>query len=61
MTLFAAGGLFFNEWSWDPIFRALSLATGDGSASVTQERPPGVPRTRYTGRCLLERCWAARW
>ena len=23
MTLFAAGGLFFNEWYWEPIFRAL--------------------------------------
>jgi hypothetical protein len=23
VTLFAAGGVFFNEWYWDPIFRAL--------------------------------------
>jgi hypothetical protein len=37
-----------------PAIHVFYLLTPSGFASVTQERPPGEPRTRYSGRCLLE-------
>ena len=37
-----------------PAIHAFYSLTGNGWASVIQERPPGESNTRYSGRCLLE-------